>query len=135
MKEQVIIFIWKTVFGLLYQTWTNFSEKIFSYDFLSCFEWKYNAVSQNVIFLSFIYLHFSNCKFLTFCSIDWLGFQKPLAIGPFWIPRCQDFWDKSLGCFLGSQYTPLLGTSSCSRSAWRLGRHEYITFYIVLCVL
>ena len=53
----------KKLFGLLYQTWTNFSEQIFSNDFLSCFEWKYCAVSQNIIFMSFIYLHFSNCKF------------------------------------------------------------------------
>ena len=30
----------------------------------------------------------------TFCSIDWFRFQKPLAIDPFRIPRCQDFWDK-----------------------------------------
>ena len=91
----------KKLFGLLYPTWTNFSEKIFSNDFLSCFEWKYCAVSQNVIFMSFIYLHFSNCKFLTFCSIDWFRFQKPLAIGPFRIPRCQDLLDKSLGWFHG----------------------------------
>ena len=104
MKEQVTIFIWKKLVGLLYPTWTNFSENIFSNDFLSCFEWKYCAVSQNVIFMSFIYLHFSNCKFLTFCSIDWFRFQKPLAIGPFWIPRYQDFWDKSLGWFLEYWY-------------------------------
>ena len=103
MKEQVTICIWKKLFGLLYPTWKNFSEKIFSNGFFICFEWKYCAVSQNVIFMSFIYLHFSNCKFLTFCSIDWFRFQKPLAIGPFRIPRCQDFWDKSLGWFLGFQ--------------------------------
>ena len=53
--------------------------------------------------MSFIYLHFPNCKLLTCCSIDGLRFQKPLAIGPFWIPRYQDFWDKSLGWFLGFQ--------------------------------
>ena len=53
--------------------------------------------------MSFIYLHFSYRTFLTFCSIDWFRFQKPLAIGPFRIPRCQDFWDKSLGWFLGFQ--------------------------------
>ena len=76
----------------------------FSNDFLSCFEWKHCAVSQNVIFMSFIYLHFSNFKFLTFCSIDWFRFQKPFAIGPFRIPRCQDFWDKSLVWFLGFQF-------------------------------
>ena len=97
----------KKLFGLLYPTWTNFSEKIFSNDFLSCFEWKYCAVSQNVIFISFIYLHFSNCKFLTFCSIDWFRFQKPFAIGPFRILRCQDFWDTSLVWFLGFQFKDL----------------------------
>jgi hypothetical protein len=86
------------------KTWTNFSENLFLNDFLSCFEWKYCAVSQNVIVMSFIYLHFSNSKFLTFCSIDWFRFQKPLAISPFRIPRCQDFWDKSLGWFLGFQF-------------------------------
>ena len=105
MKEQVTIFVWKFLFGLLFQTWTNFSKKIFSTDFISCFEWKYCAVSQNVIFMSFIYLHFYNCKFLTFCSIDWFRLQKPLATGPFQIPRYQDFWDKSLGWFLGFQCT------------------------------
>ena len=94
----------KKLFGPLYPTWTNFSEKIFLNDFLSCFELKYCTVSQNIIFMSLIYLHFSNCKFLTFWSIDWFRFQKPLAIGPFWIPRCQDFWDKSLGWFLGFQF-------------------------------
>ena len=94
----------KKLFGLLYPTWTNFSEKIFSNNFLSCFEWKYCAVSQNVIFMSFIYLNFSNYKFLTFCSIDWFWFQKSFAIGPFRIWRCQDFGDKSLGWFLGFQY-------------------------------
>ena len=87
----------KNFFCLFYPTWTNFSEKIFSNYFLSCFEWKYCAVSQNVIFMSFIYLHFSNCKFLTFCSTDWFRFQKPLAIGPFRLPRYQDSWDKNLG--------------------------------------
>ena len=58
--------------------------------------------------MSFIYLHFSNCKFLTFCSIDWFRFQKPLAIGPFRIPRCQEFWDKSFGWFLGFQFKEYL---------------------------
>ena len=79
--------------------------QIFSNDFLSCFEWKYCAVSQNIIFMSFICPHFSNCKFFTFCSIDWFSFQKSLAIGPFRIRRCQDCWDKSLGWFLGLQCT------------------------------
>ena len=36
--------------------------------------------------------------------MDWFWFQKPLAIDPFRIPRYQDFWDKSLGGFLGFQY-------------------------------
>ena len=113
MKEQVTIFIW-FFFGLLYPTWKNFSEKIFLNDFLSCFEWKYCAVSQNVICMSFIYLHFSNCKFLAFCSIDWFSFQKALAIGPFRIRRCQDFWDKSLVWFLGFQSTlPPTDAMSC----------------------
>ena len=44
--------------------------------FLSGFEWNYCAVSQNVIFLSFIYLHFCNCKYLTFFSIDWLAHSR-----------------------------------------------------------
>ena len=61
-------------------------------------------MSQNVIFMSFIYQHFSNCKFLTFCLIDLFRFQKHLAIGPFRIQRWQDFWDKSLGWFLGFQF-------------------------------
>ena len=39
-----------------------------------------------------------------FSSMDWFRFQKPLAIGTFWIPRYQDFWDKSLGWFLGFQF-------------------------------
>ena len=38
-------------------------NRFFSNDFLTFFEWKYYAVSQNVIFMSFINLHFSNCKF------------------------------------------------------------------------
>ena len=76
----------------------------FSNDFLSCFEWKYCAVSQNIIFMSSIHLHFSNCKFIfTFCLINWFKFQKPLAFGPFRIPRYPDFLDKSLGWFLGFQ--------------------------------
>ena len=41
-------------------------KRFFSNDYFSCFEWKYCAVSQNVIFMSVIYLHFSNCKFLIF---------------------------------------------------------------------
>ena len=57
-----------------------------------------------LFFFFFLYLHFSNCKFLTLCSIDWFRFPNPLAIGPFWIPRCHDFWDKSLGWFLGFQF-------------------------------
>ena len=105
MKEQVTIFIWRKKLSAFYihpgQILVNF---FFSNYFFSCFEWKYCAVSQNVIFMSFIYLHFSNFKFLTFCSIDWFRFQKPFAIGPFRIPRCQDFWDKSLVWFLGFQY-------------------------------
>ena len=64
---------------------------------------KYCAVSKNVIFMSFINIHFSNCKFLPFSSIDWFRFQKTLAIGPFRIPRYLDFWDKNLGWFLGFQ--------------------------------
>ena len=63
MKEQVTICIWKNLFGLLYPTWTNFSEKIFSNDFLSCFEWKYWAVSQNVIFMSLYIYPFSIASF------------------------------------------------------------------------
>ena len=97
----------KNLFGLLYPTWTNFSEKICSNDFLSCFEWKYCAVSQNAIFMFFIYIDFSNFKFLNFWSIDWFRFQKALAIGPFRIRRCQDLWDKSFGWFLGFQYSGL----------------------------
>ena len=77
----------KKLFGLLYPTWTSFSEKICSNSFRSCFEWKHCAVSENTIFMSFIYLHFSNCKFLTFCSIDWFRFQNPLQLAHF---RYQD---------------------------------------------
>ena len=126
MKEQVTIFVWKKNFGLLFQTWTNFSKNIFSTDFISCFEWKYCAVSQNVIFISCIYQHFSNCKFLTFCSIDWFRFQKPLAIGPFWIPRYQDFWDKSLGWFLEYWY---IGNSRKDGNNYYL--HSALTIQLV----
>ena len=79
-------------------------KKIFSNEYFSCFEWKYCAVSQNGIYMSGIYLHFSNCKFLIFCEMDCFRFQKPLAIGPVWIPRYQDFWDKIWGLFLEFQY-------------------------------
>ena len=59
-----------------------------------------------------IYLHFSNCKFLIFCSMDWFRFQKPIAIGPFRIPRYQDFGDKSLVWFLGFQSNRFQGILS-----------------------
>ena len=57
--------------------------------------------------MSVIYLQSSNGKFLIFCSMDWFRFQKTLAIGPSWIPRYQDFWDKSLGWFLWFQFKVL----------------------------
>ena len=46
-----------------------------------------------------------------FCSMDWFRFQKPLAIGPFQIPRYQDFWDKSLGGSLDFNLHALLHNS------------------------
>ena len=58
-------------------------------------------------FYILIYLHFSNFKFWIFCSMDWFRFQKPFAIDPFWIPRYQYFWDKSLGWFLGFQFSQI----------------------------
>ena len=91
------MYLKKFFFGLSYPTWKNFSEQIFSNDFLSCFEWKYCAVSQNVIFMSFIYLHFFNCKFLTLWSIDWFRFQKPLEIGPFQYQDAKIFGTKVWG--------------------------------------
>ena len=43
------------------------------------------------------------------CTRDnvWFRIQKPIAIGQFRITRYQDFWDKSLGWFLGFQYNVL----------------------------
>ena len=60
-------------------------QKIFSWrlgQHFRCFKWTYCAVSQHGISISFIYLHFSHCKFLIFCSMDWFRFQKTLAKGP-----------------------------------------------------
>ena len=103
MNKQVTIFIWKFLFWLLHPTWPNFSKICFSKYYHSCFEWEYCAVSQNGNFMSVIYLHFSDCKFLIICSRNWFRFQKPLAIGQFRITRYQDFWDKRVGWFLGFQ--------------------------------
>ena len=99
MKEQVTIFIWKKLVGLLYPTWTNFSEKIFSNDFLSCFEKKYCAVSQNVIFMSFIYLHFLNCIFFLklFVQLTELVYKKPLQLDHFGYKEAKIFWTKVWG--------------------------------------
>ena len=65
---------------------------------------KNNFFAFYIQLLCLLNIHFSNCKFLPFCSIDWLRFQKTLAIGPFRIQRYQDLWDKRLGWFLGFQY-------------------------------
>ena len=50
-------------FCLLHPTWRYFNEQIFSNQYLSCFKGQFFAVSQNVIFMFVIYLHFSNYKF------------------------------------------------------------------------
>ena len=89
------------IFFAFYIQSGQISGKDFSNHYISCFEWEYCVVSKNVILLSVIYLHFSNYKFLFFCWIDWFRVQKPLAIGPFQIPRYQYFWDNSLMWFLG----------------------------------
>ena len=110
------------------------SEKniFFLNDYLSCFVWKYSAVSQNIIFMSFIYLHFSNCKFLIFCSMDWFRFQKPFAISPFRIPR-----------FLGHKYgvvpwikiyqthpdkSSCLGSSANGLMVWQIHKDSCLAF-------
>ena len=75
----------------------------FSNDFLSCLS-ENTVQCPKMYFYVFLNIHSSNCMFLPFCSIDWFRFQKPLAIGPIRIPRYQDFWDESLGWFLGFRY-------------------------------
>ena len=104
MKLVSFLFLICNVFFVFYIQPGQISVKFFSNEYFICFEWKYCTVSQNIIFKSFIYLHFSKCKFLIFCSIDWFRFQKPLAIDPYGIPRQQDFWGKTLGWFLGFQF-------------------------------
>ena len=73
---------------------------------------------KTYFFMSFIYLNISNCKFLSFCSMDLFRFQKPLAISPLRIPRCQDFWDKSLGWFLGFQCIGVLPAEENQPKNW-----------------
>ena len=88
MNKQVTIFIWKKTYFLSFTSnLAKFKWKDFSNAYFSCFRWKYCSVSQNVIFMSVIYLHFSNCKFLIFCSMDWFRYQKPIAIDQFRNPR------------------------------------------------
>ena len=56
-----------------------------------------------MLYLLYIYT-FPIASSLLFVQLTDLGSKKPLAIGPFRIPKYQDFWDKNLGWFLGFQY-------------------------------
>ena len=49
------------------------------------FKWKYCAVSQNIISMSVMYLHFSHCTFLFFIQWIDLGSKNLLQLAQFWM--------------------------------------------------
>ena len=83
MKEQLTINSGQNLLG---PKTPVLGKKCFSWrlgNFFRWFEWKYCAVSENVFYMSVIYLHFSYCKFSFFRWFDWVRFKTRLPKGPF----------------------------------------------------
>ena len=60
--------------------------------------------SQSWYFLCLLYIYtFPLASFWFFVQWNDLGYKNPLQLAHFGGPRYQDFWDKSLGWFLGFQ--------------------------------
>ena len=100
-------YLFKKYFFDFYIQPRQISEKIF-FKWLSYLFWVKIRCSVHkhyfyVFYISTLFL--LHVFFLIFFSVDWFRFQKTLANGPFRTPRYQDFWDKSLWWFLGSQFT------------------------------
>ena len=93
-------------------TFLSFTSNLAKFQWKDLFKWLFLAfLSENivqcpkkVIFMSVIYLHFSNGKFMIFCSMDWFRFKKNPCKRPITYTKIPRFLEKKrLGWFLGFQ--------------------------------